>query len=57
MRTSVLAGPRGAPSFAAAEKVPVEKLDYETPTEVKLMEEIEESFSRNSGNDISGTEF
>lgn len=56
METPVLAGPWGAPSFATAEKVQVEKLDYETPTEAKLMDKIEENFYRNSGNDISGTE-
>lgn len=54
---SDLVGPSDAPSFATAEKVEVEKLDYETPTEAKLMEEIEENFNRDSGNDISGTEF
>lgn len=56
-KTSVLAGPGGAPSFATAETAQVERLDHETPPEVTRMEEVEENFSRNSGNDIPGTEF
>lgn len=45
---SLFAGPCAASSFATAEKVPVEKLEYEPPIRVKLMEEIGESFNRAS---------
>lgn len=44
MKTLLLVGPGYAPSFATAEKVQVEKLEYEAPTEVELMKEVEENF-------------
>lgn len=44
--TLLLAGPGSAPSFATVEKVRVEKVHYEAPTEVKATEETEENFRR-----------